>query len=245
MKIIAHRGANKKAPQNTLAAFKIAKEMKIDGFETDVHLTKDRKVVICHNPDIDATSNGKGFINDYTYEELCKFDFGGYFNTYFIDERIPELTEFLELARGLEIINIEIKTPHNKDYTIVDETLRITADMGLTKNLLISSFDTTVLRRVKDIDRNVKTGLLYDPSKDTFKEIIKDPVAYADRLGCEALHPFKFAISKKTISRAKSAGIDVNVWTVDDTPTARMLQLIGATGLITDVPDILEAFSDI
>lgn len=245
MKIIAHRGANKRAPQNTMAAFKIAKEMKIDGFETDVHLTKDRKVVICHNPDIDATSNGFGFVNDYTYEELCHFDFGGYFSSDYANEKIPELSEFLDLAAGLEIINIEIKTPHNNDYTVVDETLRLVAEKGLTKNLLISSFDPVALKRVKDLDRDVKTGLLYDMTKKIFFDIIKDPIAYADRLGCEALHPFAYAISKRTVSRAKAYGMDINAWTVDDTTTAKMMHLIGATGLITDVPDIMEAFADI
>ena len=75
-KIIAHRGANKKAPQNTLPAFRLAVEEGADGFETDVHLTKDGRAVICHNYTIDATSDGRGAIADYTFDELRLFDFG-------------------------------------------------------------------------------------------------------------------------------------------------------------------------
>ncbi len=65
-KVIAHRGASKAAPQNTMPAFLKAIEMGADGFENDVHLTKDGHVVICHNYDIDETSDGSGFIADYT-----------------------------------------------------------------------------------------------------------------------------------------------------------------------------------
>ena len=78
--IISHRGANKYAPQNTLPAFKRALEIGTDGFETDVHLTKDGKVVLCHNYTIDETSNGKGAITDMVLDELKRYDFGSYFS---------------------------------------------------------------------------------------------------------------------------------------------------------------------
>ena len=72
-KILAHRGANKHAPQNTIPAFLKAIELGADGVENDVHLTKDGELVICHNYTIDETSDGKGNISDYTLEELKKF----------------------------------------------------------------------------------------------------------------------------------------------------------------------------
>ena len=74
-KILAHRGANKHAPQNTIPAFLKAIELGADGVENDVHLTKDGELVICHNYTIDETSDGKGNISDYTLEELKKFEF--------------------------------------------------------------------------------------------------------------------------------------------------------------------------
>ena len=72
--VLAHRGANKRAPQNTIPAFKKAVEFNADGIETDVHLSKDGKIVICHNYTIDATSDGQGLINDYTCDVDSKDD---------------------------------------------------------------------------------------------------------------------------------------------------------------------------
>ena len=97
-KILAHRGANKHAPQNTIPAFLKAIELGADGVENDVHLTKDGELVICHNYTIDETSDGKGNISDYTLEELKKFDFGSYFSPDFAGTKIPTLHEFLEIA---------------------------------------------------------------------------------------------------------------------------------------------------
>lgn len=88
--VIAHRGANKYAPQNTLAAFKKAYELGCDGFETDVHITKDGKVVICHNYTIDETSTGKGKVADMTLDELKGYDFGSYYSKKFEGTEIPD-----------------------------------------------------------------------------------------------------------------------------------------------------------
>ena len=98
VKVIAHRGSNKKAPQNTLPAFRQAIAEGTDGFETDVHLTKDKKLVICHNYTIDDTSNGVGNITSYTLGELKKFDFGSYFGNDFANTPLPTLDEFLDLV---------------------------------------------------------------------------------------------------------------------------------------------------
>ena len=108
-KIIAHRGASKAAPQNTIPAFKKGIEFGCDGFENDVHLTKDGVIVVCHNYEIDETSNGSGLIADMTFEQLRQYDFGSYFDPSFAGTRIPTLDEFLELCSNVEIINIEIK----------------------------------------------------------------------------------------------------------------------------------------
>ena len=121
VKVIAHRGSNKKAPQNTLPAFRQAIAEGTDGFETDVHLTKDKKLVICHNYTIDDTSNGVGNITSYTLGELKKFDFGSYFGNDFANTPLPTLDEFLDLVKDTdaEIINIELKSQKDRSTEIV------------------------------------------------------------------------------------------------------------------------------
>ena len=105
-KIIAHRGANRYAPQNTMPAFNKAIELGIDGFENDVHLTKDGYIVVCHNYTVDETSNGTGTITEMTLDELRALDFGVYFCSDFKGTKIPLLSEFFEICKGIEKINV-------------------------------------------------------------------------------------------------------------------------------------------
>lgn len=242
MKIISHRGAVRKAPQNTLSAFRASMEMQIDGVETDVHLTKDGRVVLCHNTDIDATSDGKGFINEMTYEELLQYDFGGWFGEEFKGEPIPELGDFLDIVGGVEIINIEIKTPYNSNYAVVDETIRAFHERGIFDKLLISSFDPVALQRAKSVDAETRTAILYDMTKANYADFKADPVAYAVKLGCAALHPFKFNVNQRVVARAHEYGLFVNPWTIDRVSTANRMQRIGCDALITNVPDVMERF---
>jgi glycerophosphoryl diester phosphodiesterase len=108
--IIAHRGDSSLCPENTMAAFRKAVEVGSDGIETDVHLTKDGKVVISHDGYLGRVCNGKGNISDYTYDELKKFDAGSWFSEDFKGERLPLLEELLDLLKDKDmILNIEIK----------------------------------------------------------------------------------------------------------------------------------------
>ncbi len=236
--VIAHRGANKVAPQNTIPAFQKAIEMGADGFENDVHLTKDGYVVVCHNYNIDDTSNGKGFIADYTLEELLKFDFGSYFSEEFAGTKIPRLEDFLDLCRGLKVINIEIKSPKNGHNDIVRKTINMTKEFGLFDNLIISSFDPKILVECKEVDTLTKTGLLYDPNSPYCEEICDDFVAYAKNIKADAVHPFYGMVNGDYIEEAHDEGLIVNPWTVDKDFAIENLFGWGCDGIITDVPDL-------
>jgi glycerophosphoryl diester phosphodiesterase len=98
MKIIAHRGFSGRAPENTTAAFTAALEFQVDGLELDIHRSRDGELVICHEPTVDRTTNGKGYIKDLTWEELRRLDAGSWFGSCFQNERIPRLASLLELA---------------------------------------------------------------------------------------------------------------------------------------------------
>lgn len=236
--IIAHRGANKRAPQNTIPAFKKAVELNADGFENDVHLTKDGVIVICHNYDIDQTSTGSGLISGYTYEELLAFDFGSYFSEEFAGTKIPRLEEFLAVCtKDHKVINIEIKPPKDPDSTIAAQTIQMVKEFDLYDNLIISSFDPKVLVDAKKIDPNVKTGLLYEPDEEKCDEVCKDFVAYAKNLNVDAVHPFIGFVDEEYIKKAHAAGLMVNPWTVNEKTDIENLVKWGCDGLITDIPD--------
>lgn len=235
--IIAHRGASVKAPQNTLASFKLASTMKCDGFETDVHLTKDKNVVICHNYDIDETSDGSGFIRDMTLKELRSYDFGSYFDGSFKGEKIPTLHEFLEVVREFSVINIEVKPPLDGNLAVVEKTLEEARGLGLLDKLLISSFSDEVLLESKRLLSSVSTGLLYDPNSAIIEKIFDDPFTFAKSLGCDALHPVYFYVDEDYIERAHKEGFAVNAWTCNREAVISALIAAGCDGIITDVPD--------
>lgn len=237
-KIIAHRGASKAAPQNTLAAFKKAKAMGAHGFENDVHLTKDGVIVVCHNPTIDATSNGTGAICDMTFEELRQYDFGSYFSPEFAGEKIPTLREFYEVAQGLEIVNVEIKKPANNDLSIVKGVIDLAKECGCYENLLISSFSEEVLKEARRLDDKVMTGVLYDPVCEIAAKVIPDPIGYAKSVGATHLHPVFLIVDEDFIEEAHKNDLKVNAWTINTDYVIKTFIEWGYDGIITDVPDL-------
>ena len=238
-KVISHRGANLEAPQNTLPAFEKAIEIVVDGFETDIHLTKDGVPVVCHNYTIDETSSGTGDIKDMTYEQLLEYDFGSWFHDKFKGTKIPTVEEFLCLCESadIEIMNTEIKPPRDGNMEIVAKTIEAVKAHGLFDKLLISSFDSNVLVECKKIDPNCKTGFLYAPNKAFFyKEMLFGYVKFAKKIKADYLHPHYFSVTKSFVKNLHKNGIKVNVWTVDDPKIATKLIKYGVDGLITDLP---------
>ncbi|HBL40103.1 MAG TPA: glycerophosphodiester phosphodiesterase [Ruminococcaceae bacterium] len=239
--IIAHRGANKRAPQNTLPAFLKAIELGCDGFETDVHLSKDGVPVICHNDTIDATSDGTGRISDLTLEELKSHDFGSYFSKDFAGTTLPTLDEFLDVAASgnLKILNIELKKePDDKRRDeLVTKTLEAVEKHGLSDILLISSFSVKILRLVRQKNPACKTALLYPNGYFRAVETVFPPIMLMVGLGCSASHPHKLCIRDGYVKQCHGKNLKVNVWTVDEAEEIRNMLRAGVDSIITDCPD--------
>ena len=241
-KVISHRGANKHAPQNTLPAFEKSLEIVVDGFETDIHVTKDGVPVVCHHYTIDETSDGRGLIAEMTLEELRGYDFGSYFSEKFAGTKIPTLEEFLTLCEGadIEILNIELKSPKQGETGIVQKTIDAVKAHGLFDKLIISSFDAKLLVEAKQTDPACKTGLLYSLQTFSSAQVFFTPVTYAASIKADALHPHFIHVTPGYVYRAHKKGIKVNVWTVDKAFLARYLLLCGVDGIITNIPELIK-----
>lgn len=161
--IIAHRGASFCAPENTLAAFKAALELGADGIETDVQLTGDGKLVLHHNYTIDASSNGHGSIARMTLKELMTYDFGAYKGERWAGEPIPTLDECLNAAKGLKLVNIEMKAPFDRTVPFVKIVTDAVKAHGMTESVVISAFDHDLLREVKLYSPEMRVGILTMP----------------------------------------------------------------------------------
>lgn len=239
VKIISHRGANKLAPQNTLPAFEKAFEIGVDGIETDVHLTSDGVPVICHNYEIDKTSDGKGTITKMLLEQFKTFDFGSYFSEDFKGTTAPTLEELLALCKksDFEIMNIELKPSKENDVSVVKKTIDMVKDFGLFDKLLISSFSSHMLIEAKKADKTCPTAYLYSPNKKETYRMFFRAGKFAREISACALHPNIYYVNRNYVKKAHEEGVKVNVWTVNKEKDILRLADYGVDGIITDVPD--------
>ena len=180
--IWGHRGASGHAPENTLPAFRMAADMGADGVELDVQETKDGVLVVCHDETVDRTSNGAGWVKDFTFEEIRKLDFSGG-NAAYEGLKIPSMEEVLDLLAPTGLtINIELKTGIVFYDRIEEKILQLVRNKNWEDRVIYSSFNHYSVRRIKELDPAAKTGLLYADGPI-------DMPGYGKRIGADALHP--------------------------------------------------------
>lgn len=228
--ILAHRGASGYAPENTIAAFNLAKSMGADGFELDVHLSSDNRLVVIHDETLDRTTDGTGFVGLKTFSELKALD-ASYGKPNYSNEKIPELVEVLDIIQGTQmIINIEIKTDIVQYSGIEEKCFETVKSMGLLDQIIFSSFNHYSLVKLRALSSKAKIGVLYSDG-------LYEPWNYARLLRADYLHPFWPNIHfPNYISDSLKMGIGINAWTVNDTKNMRFC-LENNVGLITNYPD--------
>lgn len=229
----AHRGASKYYPENTILAIKEGIKTKATGLEIDVHKSKDNKLVVIHDEDIERTFIGKGLVKDYTLQELKSFKCR---NKNFEDNlecRIPTLEEVLELVKESNIIlNIELKTDEIHYDGIERDVIDLVNKYNLKNRIILSSFNHESIRICREIDSKIKTGLLYSKP-------MEDVVNYAKSFGANAIHPDIRLVSEGLIREAKKNNIEVNIYTVNSPILMRRLIAAEVSGVFTDYPDLL------
>lgn len=235
-KIFGHRGFSGEYPENTMLAFRKAIEAGADGIELDVHFTKDKELVICHDELIDRTSNGTGYIKDYTYEELCKFDFFGRFEGKYEFQKIPTLREYLELVSPINgfLTNIELKTGVFEYIGIEKAVIDMLKEFNIEDRIILSSFNHYTILRCREIAPEIKTGFL----TETW---IIDMWEYAKKYGVECIHPEHYFLTDEYFKKMKKAGVEVNTWTVNSDEDVIRLGKMGVDSLIGNYPDRMVA----
>lgn len=230
---IAHRGFSGKYPENTLLAFQKAIETGADGIELDVHFTKDGELVVIHDETIDRTTDGKGLVRDYTYEELSKIDASAGFKGVYGFNKIPTLREYFELVKPVDgfITNIELKTGIYEYPGIEEAVLKLIDEFDLRDRMIISSFNFFSVLRFKALAPDVKCGFLEGGW-------IADFGAYTKQHGIECVHPLYLSVTEQTAAEIKGNGIEINTWTVNDEESVKRLYLLGVESVITNYPDM-------
>ncbi len=242
--ITGHRGAGALAPENTLAAIKEGLKYNVDRIEVDVHQSKDGKVVIMHDKTIDRTTNGKGKIKDYTYEELLKFDAGSWFSDKFKGEKIPLLEEAIKLINGKAKFVIELKDGDDYYPQIVEHVIGIIKKYHATDWCIIHSFKTDILEQVHQLEPDITLHKLFIGKLSLLPVYVG--AGFVPEYYSFEKHPYiteyslnwQFA-NKRIINAIHQKGKKVNVWTIDDFEKFQKLKNLGVNGFITNKPNVI------
>lgn len=233
IQVWAHRGASGYAPENTLDAFQKAIDMGADGIELDVQLTKDGKVVVVHDEAIDRVSDGSGLVQDYSYEELKKFNFNK-IHPECDREQIPTLEEVYRLIKPTDlVINVEMKTSNIFYEGMEDKVLELTERYGMIDRVIISSFNHYTVRSMKEKCPQIKTGALYSDGTIGVVDYVADVVK------ADAMHPgWTKLFYPHYLEDCRRRNMAVHVWTINREEDMRKCCEMGLDAIITNYPDV-------
>ncbi|MBK8947035.1 MAG: Ig-like domain-containing protein [Ignavibacteriae bacterium] len=235
-KVISHRGGAALAPENTLAAFEKAVEVGAHYFELDVRKSSDDSLIIMHDASIDRTSDGTGNVSALTFQQLREFDAGSWFGAEFAGEKIPLLSEALDIAISAPYdigVVIEIKSTESD---IVDKVLEIVHRKNLDNRVIISSFTFSQVSRSKTLAPDIEAQLFASPFSETMINNLANIGAEWVGTGSD--------LSAQLLELAHSKNLKVNRWTVNSANTIKTLIESGYDAVTTDNPIIAIAAMD-
>lgn len=243
--VVAHRGASYDAPENTLAAFRLAFAQGADGIEADFHLTQDQRIVCIHDADTARTGGKKLVVADSTLAELRQLEYGGWKHPRFHGEVLPTFAEVLLSVPEDRLFVIELKTGPEIVPLLVAELQRLQANPA---NLLIISFQSATVRESKRLLPQVRAHWLTSYKQDTQTGRWAPTMAQiaatleesqADGLGSQAQ---RAVLDASFLVELKGRGMrEFHVWTVDDPTDARYFRGLGAIGITTNRPGLIKA----
>jgi glycerophosphoryl diester phosphodiesterase len=229
-KIFAHRGASAMYPENTMEAFMEAQRVGADGIELDVQLSKDGIVVVIHDETVNRTTNGKGWVKDYTYKQLQKFDASYKFSKKIGKCRIPSLEEVFRWAsKNNLLLNVELKNGLVEYEGLEEKVLELTDNFDLANRVIISSFNHYSMVKVHQLAPDIETALIY-------MEGIYKPWEYAATLGARAIHPYHPVVKEETVKTSHDLGISVRPFTINKAVLMKKMAALKCDGIITDDP---------
>ena len=219
IKIIGHRGCLGEEPENTLLGIQSALAKKVDGIEIDVHLTKDGKLAVIHDPTVDRTTDGSGRVAEMTYEEILKLDAGK-------GERVPLLSEVMAIMGTRELF-IEIKCARAEEKVV-----SLVEKMKQEEQVIIKSFNHRVVKKVKDLNRNIRTACLVAglPIHGYF---------LAEDAGANMLSVCSKTIDQALVDECHEKGVEVCVWCANSRKELDIVAGMGVDYICTDYPSRL------
>jgi glycerophosphoryl diester phosphodiesterase len=233
--IFAHRGANRLAPENTMAAFNKAVELGAKALEFDVQLSKDFVPVVIHDETLARTTNGHGLVAEHRFAELEKLDAGSWFSPIFSQESLPSLEQVLKTFIPLGLyLNIELKVNMLGAKRLVEQVLTLLKKLHCpTAQILLSSFDLEVMQALaeKANDWPHSVALLID-------QVTPPLFMMCQKYSCVGVNPSVMLLRDQTdnhfIAQAQQNNLKVFSYTINDLDEAQRLVSLGLNGFFTD-----------
>lgn len=224
-----HRGASGHAPENTLAAIRLAMEMGAQMTEIDVQQTADDQLVLFHDDSLARTSSGRGLLWQKNLVELKMLDAGSWFNAKFAGEPLPTLAEAIALVRGKIKLNIEVKL-HGHERNIAQLVVETIRREQFEQECIVTSFGFEVADEIKRLAPELSVGYIFGP-REYREEVFSSNV--------EVLSTHHSLVDAAFVQKARAAGKEVHVWTVNEKPLMNKLLDLGVDAIITNYPDRL------
>ena len=205
--------------------------MGADMLELDIHLSKDGELVVMHDPTLERTTNGNGYIKNYTVKELKQFDASKRFEA-FKGERIPVLQEVFDLAKKRATFAIEIKNCPVIYPEIEKKLVQQIEKNDLVDDVLVIAFYHPSLKKVKDLNPDIRTGILYEAA-------LMEPWTVAESVGASAIHPKYVYTMADMVAEAHKRDFLVHPWTINSVADIEQWIKYGVDGIASDFPDSL------
>lgn len=223
--ITSHRGNSIDAPENTLASIKYAIRDLANYAEIDVQETKDGEIVVFHDSNLKRITGIDKNIGEVNYNEIKNLDAGSWFSPEFKDETIPTLKQVLNIADGKIKLNIEIK-PNPTDSNLVESVVKIIEDANFEKNCVITSLNYDCIKKVKALNKDIKTGYILS-------------VAYGNFYDIENVDFFSMEqsfINEKVVREIHNRNKEIHAWTINSPENMIKLIDLDVDNIITDNP---------
>jgi glycerophosphoryl diester phosphodiesterase len=239
--ICAHRGASAHAPENTLAAFRLAVDHRADAVELDAKLTLDGEVIVIHDTTTDRTTNGKGRVRDYTLAQMKALDAGSWKGPEFAGEPIPTLAEVFEAVGEKLMINVELTNYATLNDTLVEKVIDLVRHFRLQKSVFFSSFSAINLLKAQRLAPEIYSAILTLPGYQgwLYRSVVGQWITP------KAIHPYYTDVTEAFVKKQHALNRRIHTWTVDPPEEIQRLIRIGTDGIITNDPrlarDLLEA----
>ncbi|WP_077623303.1 glycerophosphodiester phosphodiesterase [Sediminibacillus massiliensis] len=247
---VAHRGASGYAPEHTIPAYELGDQQKGDYVEVDLQMTKDGELIAMHDEELDRTTNGSGYVKDYTLEEIKQLDAGSWFNdrypSYAKDDyiglQVPTLEEVIERFGRSARYYIETKSPEvypgmEERLLEILEAYKLIGPNPASSQVIIQSFSPESLKKVHEMNNDIPLVQLisYSSPAEITEEELVEYSEYAVGLGMNYTQ-----IDREYVEKVRSHNLLIHPYTVNEKEDMRKLLEWGVTGMFTNFPDRLE-----